>query len=1075
MSGGQALTSGQGSVTPSESVALVGSAVTLGQGFVGAFSKDLTGSASTSAVGDVANGRLLSLRSRKVGGGAASKALIGSAATLSAGTALAVPLRPLSGIAATGAAGLFTVSRTRAVTGQATTFGAGFVGAPPPPSVAGISILFNNGEGNLPLSPRTDRSPMAYESAYTTKDGTMIEAFDGSHEQWDTLPVPLSNVIRNRVGEFIPSTNGTGNGTITEVFPWNSAGNTPYGTFGITGYDNKSYCYFDAIDSLIVLGTGSGGGQYKRDVADNGAGSRWVRNQSSSFAPVGRPPLWSSTANANALIYVPAADLPVWDEKSGYYNMPFGYNRELDVAIIPGGNKQPGPGPMDYGAASMTLMIPSQLIPGLSTNARYYLHQIGLGRATAGGVPFLLGNNRGAICCVGTYVYWGGGHDDATWPSPTPSPVRSMFRMNLASIINRTDPRISGAIATALVERLADCPVLHEESAFAADPYTNSILMFDLNGVFLYDITNNTWSNITSQLGGYVSDFSNAGFSSYIQFPHAGFIDTRSGTVLRKSYWFGGNNGNIAIANLFNKARSIKTTRAAQTWAQRSTASGVLWAHDFSESDAEVEQFTFVGGITGSNPDPTTIPNVIKRTAGIGPSGGFALRTKLIGNTLTSPTPSGVAGNSHTFNVSQASDFPDPSAVGPYDIFIGDPSDKDVQPYEAVTVTARNTGANTLTVTRRINSIDYPRPVLGVTYPYPQAASFPAGWTVGMNQGGEWRRPLVPFAAGSNGKATADAGIANGAKRSGAAYPWTTGRNQQNHYFFRRGHYGSRFYWDTSVNPSAKWASQFVASDFTANAAQGNIFEGDEFYLQWRMKVSTNMMTQHESKFFYLHNTAIGSHAQIWGQVGRNKQGEVPLASEVIPGVTYGHMVTLFTQGGDGRAVDGNGYMLSDRLSSGFGGTTKWQSDYPASGSAPTAGSYCWPGDVWVTFMLHCKFGRDNAENLPTDTSSFNIHAPYPADTNPSYQTTVEFFVHQAGWPDYKKLIGNYNFPWWFGDGISDTNYFPYHAGGLNAIWLSPFSNLYQNTGGEPPHSSTIVIDYAQAICSKKPIAPPSD
>lgn len=948
---------------------------------------------------------------------------------------------------------------------------------PPPPAVAGISIVFNNNEGSLPTSPRTDRSPMAYEHAIPTKDGTLIEAFDGAHEQWGALPAPIGGVIRNRVGEFVPSTDGSPTGTIVEVFPWNATPTSPYGSFGATGYDNVPYCYDESTDSLIVFGGGDTAGQYKRDAVDNGAGSRWIRHKNPNFPPVGRPPLWSSNANANALFYVPAAELAVWEERCGYYNTPVIFNSQTGVGVMIGGSKQPGPSPMDYGSAFISFFIPANLIPGLSTNARYYIHTVGLGKALSGGVPFLLANNRGGIACIGSYVYWGGGVNDIPQAgNPNLGTfVPSMFRMDLASIINRTDPRVNAATVTAMVERLADCPVAHHPSSFTADPYTNVIKMFDINGVFLYDVTNNTWSNVTSQLTGYVSDFANAGFgSSYISWPHAGYIDTRNGTVLRKSYWFGGSNGNTAPANLFSKARSIKTARATQNWATRSAASGVLWAHDFSSS-AEVEQFTFVGGMTGSNPDPATIPNVIARVAGVGPNGASALRTKLIGNTLTQATPSGVAGNSHVFNVSQASDFPDPAVYGPYTVFVGDPSDDSVQPYEAVTVTARNVGANTLTVTRRNNTIDYPRPVLGVTYAYPNAASFPAGWTIGMNQGGEWRRPLVPLAAGSNGRATADPGVSNGAKRAGAAYSWVTTRDNQNHYFFRRGYFGSRYYWDSATNSSAKWANQFVASDFTSNAAQGNIFEGDEFYLQWRMRVSTNMMTEHPSKFFYLHNTATGGHAQIWGHVGRKKTAEVPLASEVINGVTYGNVITLFTQGGDGRAVDNKGYMLADRLDSGFGGSGRMQNDYPATGTSPSLGSFCWPGDTWVTFMLHVRFGRDNAENLPVDTSSFNIHAPYPADTDPTYRTTVEFFAHLPGWSDYKKLIGNYNYPWWFGDGISDTNFFPYNPAGLNAIWLSPFSNLYQNSGGEPPHRSTIIVDYAQAILSKKPIAPPSD
>jgi hypothetical protein len=129
MAGGQALTSGQGSVTQSESVALTGSEITSAQYYVGVVT--LGGSAVTAAAGDVAKNRLHPLRSRKVGSGQASFTLVGQAVSAALGNATPAASPVLSGTAITPSQGAFGKDGSRALTGQAATSAQTTIGPPP--------------------------------------------------------------------------------------------------------------------------------------------------------------------------------------------------------------------------------------------------------------------------------------------------------------------------------------------------------------------------------------------------------------------------------------------------------------------------------------------------------------------------------------------------------------------------------------------------------------------------------------------------------------------------------------------------------------------------------------------------------------------------------------------------------------------------------------------------------------------------------------------------------------------------------------------------------------------------------
>lgn len=130
MAGGQQITSSQGSVTQSVTVALVGLAIASATGaLVYSEGDSLTGAESTLSAGDVGSTRLVGLKSRKVGGGAASRSLTGSSAAFSQGTLSPDVRQALTGQLVSASQGAFGKSRSIVPTGASVSAQAGFVSA----------------------------------------------------------------------------------------------------------------------------------------------------------------------------------------------------------------------------------------------------------------------------------------------------------------------------------------------------------------------------------------------------------------------------------------------------------------------------------------------------------------------------------------------------------------------------------------------------------------------------------------------------------------------------------------------------------------------------------------------------------------------------------------------------------------------------------------------------------------------------------------------------------------------------------------------------------------------------------
>lgn len=509
---------------------------------------------------------------------------------------------------------------------------------------------------------------------------------------------------------------------------------------------------------------------------------------------------------------------------------------------------------------------------------------------------------------------------------------------------------------------------------------------------------------------------------------------------------------------------------ASGNWAARSTAPGVLWAHDFSNSQNELNYFwrategdwsTVVSNPSGSTlanlPNPLTL-----NTTSLGTSKSIV--SKIIGTQVTgywngsstvTTIPAGgnyPSATPQTWVFSSVADFPDPAVIGSYQAFVGQITGYN-KVEEAVWVTAVNYTNNQISLTRAavnftsdygegiaasyflasppsfsITSVSWSGGVvtgtisgtfsgtLGsafyasisgyspsgynysgaitvtgsntFTYPFSNGGVNPGPATgtgtltgnivtlsFGMPPSGFWARPFGCFPGSSNGIGVDDIGITNkvGPYGTGNTFPtgrtWSTAANASTHANFREAYYGHPYYWNTAVNPSAPYKN-WTPGDQPGNT-RDNAFDGQEYFIQFRAKISADRLasTAQNTKMFYLCNTnQAGYYQQFFWDVGPQRYQEQPVQlQEGVGATSFGTYLSPNTCFGDSRAPDGGTLMANGVQQDGVGGGLPMQDDFPTSiwNSSTPFDAWCFPSDVWVTYLLHVIPGRDNAYPTP--------------------------------------------------------------------------------------------------------------
>jgi hypothetical protein len=403
--------------------------------------------------------------------------------------------------------------------------------------------------------------------------------------------------------------------------------------------------------------------------------------------------------------------------------------------------------------------------------------------------------------------------------------------------------------------------------------------------------------------------------------------------------------GEVLARSRPGNARAIERMDDAETdWLARSTGPGVLWAHDFRQ-DNEFHLFHKGNSGTTYGPDhqyvktnPTPMP--YHATLVVTPFGGSrAIRSRARGTVLTQIVPRAATNEIQTWHVADASEILDPWN-GEYRL--------NVAAAEIVWVQSVDRANNTVTVRRT------------------DTRGYPVGTRLGCGPQGRWIRPMACFPAGQNGKSTDDQGITNGSARRTRS--WDTKPNTNAHVDFREGYFGHRSYWDPKAGPARykDWQGRTDA------------FEGDEFWLQFRAKISASRFAPNNpgAKMIYVQSCAVSQNAQLfWGV------GAVDQFSRVPANWRYGDnngalLLPMTCWGNNAIGPFGSSLTMPQGCDPNWNKfrwadgdvETIWQQhpdDNPKATYNPSS-NYCigWhlPADRWVTYLLHMKLGRSSVE-----------------------------------------------------------------------------------------------------------------
>jgi hypothetical protein len=408
---------------------------------------------------------------------------------------------------------------------------------------------------------------------------------------------------------------------------------------------------------------------------------------------------------------------------------------------------------------------------------------------------------------------------------------------------------------------------------------------------------------------------------------------------------------------------------ASGNWTARATGSDVVWAHNFA-SDTEVTAFT-----TNPSAGSGHAGNALKPYRVTDPIVGNAMRFLALGGKLTQAYTAG--GTSMV--IDDVTLWPNPAVSGSYYVLACDPDGG--QDDNLFLVTAIS--GNTLTV-QYVPSSGQP-----VTT---TQRSFAIGTHIGHQGGANWVRNFSALTGDSNGIGTDDvnnAGVTLRTKNNQTTYPH--GAQAFGYGWYGRSEYHSEF---------ATWRPSDYGGNGIDSILRSNLWDGTEFYIQWRMKVDPRYFiyaapidrTSEDGRFgrkIWMLQAEMTVPQQLTGGYHPSNRYWVPFSPE--PPVTM-------------AAFDPNGGLAGRRITADLAGNgsyqpgSAWASTALGQSFQPIGSAYETPANEWVTFLLRVKPGlRWDYDTNPTGTGVRNTEIELKmARENATAYTTVISVTDQA-------------------------------------------------------------------------------
>lgn len=292
---------------------------------------------------------------------------------------------------------------------------------------------------------------------------------------------------------------------------------------------------------------------------------------------------------------------------------------------------------------------------------------------------------------------------------------------------------------------------------------------------------------------------------------------------------------------------------------------------------------------------------------------------------------------------------------------------------------------------------------------------------------GYWNRPMSALKAGSNGK-TADDPAAAGSLTKRTYNPSNTAADWD----FRTGYYG---------HPA-------IQSATPTWIGQSNVWDGSEFYVQFRAKISASRWTagNPSGKLMFIDVTGLTGSQEIviqsentTGAAGDRYYQTNPFRMYTSQGSAPNSLLTS-PQGSSGLVQPGGAFP-----------------NCKVGNLAIANACWEWPKDEWVTVLVHVIPGRDNE-------SYYGNNPNQPLSSWPYKDMTIEAWVARRNATAYTKVYEQYNLAW---DYYSNGR----HPAAFNKIGPTAYMNSGANAS---PAAAGWSHKFTQLIFSKQFIPCPA-
>lgn len=321
--------------------------------------------------------------------------------------------------------------------------------------------------------------------------------------------------------------------------------------------------------------------------------------------------------------------------------------------------------------------------------------------------------------------------------------------------------------------------------------------------------------------------------------------------------------------------------------------------------------------------------------------------------------------------------------------------------------------------------------------------NIPAGGQASSN----WWRPLSAIAAGNNGKATADPGAGGTLSRRA----WTA-TDPSMYEKFSTGYYGH----PSMQTAYPAWPAPGITSNITAyGGAQSGIWDGNEFYLQFRVKMTSGRTNpaNPSGKLLFLSNT-----------YRSNPANEIVLRSNA------NMIFDLYTSNGNypnSFLTDPQGATdVLDEKQPGYNAATC--TAYAAQFGGNQTGCFYFTPDQWCTVLIRLKPGTPGNPGWNTYPVTNDNLSPALASQlgGSNANTSIEVWVAPQGQAHYTKIWSKPDYVFAYGvDGNP-------HPPAFNAIIASAFMNGDGTAGADAV--TGFQQRYSQFIFSRDFIPPPT-